>query len=131
MHYAERWSQDRGSLSPTAERSRFFNPRFPHLPTTIFKPSLRSSSRSPRPEARRTSGALRKGRNRGYTRSRAPHILSVIDCLDYQYQTYTLPCVFIFATEIKHLSAPLTSLSILSLSSKTFHIYTQYGKRPV
>ena len=35
LHYAERWSQDRGSLSPTAERSRFFNPRFPQLPSTF------------------------------------------------------------------------------------------------
>ena len=50
---------------------------------------------------------MRKGRNRGYTRSCAPHILSVTDRLDDQYQTFT------------------------PFSSKTYHIYTQYGKRPV
>ena len=41
----------------------------------FFKRHLRSSSRSPRPEARRTSGALRKGRNHGYTRLCAPFII--------------------------------------------------------
>ena len=39
LHYAERWSQDRGSLSPTTQspqRSRFYNPpRFPQLPKTF------------------------------------------------------------------------------------------------
>ena len=93
LHYAERWSQDRGSLSPTTQspqRSRFYITPLNFL--NFFKPHLRSSSRSPRPEARRTS-ALRKGRNHGYTRSCASHILSVLDRRDDQYQTSTLPCV--------------------------------------
>ena len=36
LHYAERWSQDRGSLSPTTQspqRSRFYNP--PRIPKTF------------------------------------------------------------------------------------------------
>ena len=82
LHYVERWSQERGSLSPTTQspqRSRWWL-IVKGVKSEIF--FRRSSSRSPRPDPSRTSGLGRKGRSRGYTRSAPPppHVKNTKNC---------------------------------------------------